>query len=61
MADIQVTLTAEESQCLQELLERVLKDIKVEEHRTRAPAYRENVIRQEELIQKVLNKVRTTK
>ncbi len=58
MADIQVTLTAEEGQWLQELLERVLKDIKIEEHRTRTPTYREHVVHQEQLLQSVLGKVR---
>jgi hypothetical protein len=58
MSEIQVTLTAEERQCLQEVLEMVLKDTQVEEHRTRAPGYREHILRREGLITGVLNKLR---
>jgi hypothetical protein len=58
MAEQQVTLTAEERQCLQELLEETLKDVRVEEHRTRTPSYRNLVLQREKLIQAVLTKLR---
>jgi hypothetical protein len=57
MADLQITLTADERECLQGLLETILKDTRVEEHRTRAPSYRQHVVHQEELIASVLKKL----
>jgi len=57
MADLQVMLTADERQYLQDLLERTLKETRIEEHRTRKPSYREHVIHQEDLIQSLLNKL----
>ncbi len=57
MGELQVTLTADERQYLRDLLERTLKDTRVEEHRTRTPTYRERVLHQEDLIQAVLNKL----
>ena len=57
MGELQVTLTADERQYLWDLLERTLKETRVEEHRTRTPTYRERVLHQEDLIQAVLNKL----
>ena len=57
MADVQLTLTAEERECLVGLLEAALKETRVEEHRTRTPSYREHVVRQEDLIAAVLRKL----
>lgn len=57
MADLQVTLTSEERDCLVQLLQTVLKDMQIEEHRTRTPSYRQHVIHQEELISNLLNKL----
>ncbi|HEY1861325.1 MAG TPA: hypothetical protein VGG61_13270 [Gemmataceae bacterium] len=57
MAEHHLTLTAEERQYLVGLLERTLKETLVEEHRTRAPSYREHVIHNEEIIQAVLKKL----
>ena len=57
MGELQLTLTAEEREYLVNLLETVLKDTRVEEHRTRTPSYREFVLRQEELINQVLSKL----
>ena len=51
------TLTAEEAKYLVEVLEESLKTTRVEEHRTRAPTYREYVIRHEELIAAILAKL----
>ena len=57
MAEHQLTLTAEERQFLVGLLELVLKDTKVEEHRTRTPSYREHIVRREQLIADLLRKL----
>ena len=57
MAEFQLTVTAEEREYLRDLLERTLKETRVEEHRTRTPTYREHVLHQEDLIQAVLKKL----
>ena len=57
MAELQLTLTAQEREYLQALLESVLKDTRVEEHRTRAPRYREYVLQQEDLIASLIGKL----
>ncbi len=57
MADVQLTLTAEEREFLANLLELTLKDTRVEEHRTRTPSYRELVLQREELIEQLLTKL----
>ena len=58
MAELQVTLTAEERQYLLDLLETTLKETRIEEHRTRKPTYREYVLHREELIEQLQNKLR---
>jgi hypothetical protein len=58
MAERQVTFTAEECQYLLDLLETALKGLRVEEHRTRKPSYREHVLHEEGLLQGLLNKLR---
>jgi hypothetical protein len=60
MTELQMTITAEERQYLVGLLEGILKETLVEEHRTRTPIYREDVLQQEQLIQELLNKLRQT-
>ena len=57
MAEQQLTLTAEENKYLVDLLERTLKETRVEEHRTRAPAYRQHILHWEELAQGILKKL----
>ena len=57
MADVQLSLTADERKYLVELLGKVLKDAQVEEHRTRTPSYREIVMRDEKLIASLLSKL----
>jgi hypothetical protein len=57
MADSQLMLTAEEHDFLAGLLEVVLRDMRVEEHRTRTPSYREHIIHREELIASLLRKL----
>jgi len=57
MAELQLTLTTPERECLVSLMEKTLKEMRVEEHRTRAPTYREHVVQQEELIAGLLRKL----
>jgi hypothetical protein len=58
MDAVHVTLTDEERAFLVEVLESALKETLVEEHRTRKPTYRETVVRQEEMIDRMLKKLR---
>ncbi len=57
MAELQLTVTAEERQYLLELLKTTVTNTRVEEHRTRVPAYREHILHQEALAQGLLNKL----
>jgi len=57
MADFQLMLTAQERDCLVNVLESALKKTRVEEHRTRTPSYREHVLDEEEAIASVLGKL----
>jgi hypothetical protein len=57
MADLQVTLTAEERKYLANLLVTVQKEKRVEEHRTRTPTYRQYVLEEEQLIAGLLSKL----
>jgi hypothetical protein len=57
MAEHQVTLTAEEHEFLRSLLEVVLKDTRIEEHRTRTISYREHVVHREDVIVGLLKKL----
>jgi hypothetical protein len=57
MPDLPLTLTDEERRYLVDLLKAVLKDTRIEEHRTRTPLYRENVVHREELIVNLLGKL----
>lgn len=58
MAELQLTLTTEETDYLIELLETRLKETRVEEHRTRTPSYREHVLHHEDLLTALLKKLR---
>jgi hypothetical protein len=60
MPELQLTLTDDERQYLVELLQTVLKDTQVEEHRTRKPTYRQHVLHKEELIIRLLSKLGQT-
>jgi hypothetical protein len=57
MADTSLTLTAEERTVLADLLEQALKETLVEEHRTRAPSFREFVKQREAAINSLLTKL----
>jgi len=58
MAELQVTLTVEECQYLLNLLEATLKVLRVEEHRTRTPAFREHLLLQDTVAEGLLTKLR---
>ena len=57
MAETQLTLTADESSFLIDFLKTALKEARVEEHRTRAPSYREHIVHREDVIAKLLTKL----
>jgi len=57
MSDFQVTLSAEERQYLLDLLQTTLESVRVEEHRSRTPLFREQVLRQEKLALGLLTKL----
>jgi hypothetical protein len=57
MVESSLALTGEERDYLVKVLETMLKDTRVEEHRTRTPSYREFVLNQEQLIEGLLSKL----
>ena len=57
MAETQLALTAEERSFLVDLLENTMRQTRVEEHRTRTPTYRESILKQEQLMTSLLNKL----
>ena len=58
MAELQLTLNVEEREYLVGLLENLLKEKRVEEHRTRGPSYREHLLHQEDLLAGLLSKLK---
>lgn len=58
MPETSITLTAEEHQLLVEILETILKETRVEEHRTRTLSFREHITHKEHLVESLLNKLR---
>ena len=57
MAELNVVLSTEEKDYLVGLLETALGETRVEVHRTHTPAYREQVLRQENLVRGLLTKL----
>jgi len=57
MPELQLTVTAEEREFLTDLLETTLRDMQIEEHRTRSLSYRELVLHQEHLVASLLSKI----
>jgi hypothetical protein len=57
MNELHLTIGEEEGALLRDLLERMLKESRIEEHRTRTPLYREGIIHREEIIVGLLNKL----
>jgi hypothetical protein len=56
-AEINIVLNQQEREYLTELLKTTLKSTLVEEHRTRAPTYREGIAHREEMIRELLQKL----
>ena len=57
MAELQLTLTAEERDYLANLLQTMLKEKRVEEHRTRTLTYRQYIVHEEDVINSLLSKL----
>ena len=57
MADLQNTLSAEERTYLTTLLNEILKEELVEEHRTRKPSFRATVVHEEDTIKAIISKL----
>jgi len=57
MAESTLTLSTAESEYLVRLLNETLKTTRLEEHRTRAPSYREHVLQNENVIISLLTKL----
>jgi hypothetical protein len=55
---ITLTLAEEEREPLLRILEQVLRGKRVEVHRTEAPAYREYVLREEALLDRLVEQLR---
>ena len=54
-----LVLSAEERTQLLTILSQVLRDTRVEEHRTDAPDYREWVLRREQILEDIVNRLKT--
>jgi hypothetical protein len=59
MYESQLSFSAAEREYLTAHLESVLKEKRIEEHRTRSPGYREHVLQEEAIIAGLLDKLRT--
>jgi len=57
MADTPLVLTTEERSFLVQLLETALKNHRIEEHRTRTPSYREQILQEEKLLEQLLTRL----
>lgn len=58
MSEIELSLSGTERDCVIDVLESALKEMRVEEHRTRAPKYREHLLERENMIVEVLYKLK---
>ena len=59
MAEASMNLTGEEREYLVRLLNTALKELRVEEHRTRTPSCREHMLNDEKIIAGLLGKLGT--
>jgi hypothetical protein len=57
MPDTQITLDSQERDYLIQVLETALKNHRIEEHRTRTPTYREQILQEEQLLTQLLSKL----
>lgn len=61
MAELQIALSAEEREYLVRVLQSTLKNHQIEEHRTRTPSAREQILHEEKLLEQLLAKLGQTK
>ncbi len=61
MTDLQMNLSEPERQFLIELLEESLKEIEIEEHRTKTLSYRKLILNQESMIRQLLQRLQRSK
>jgi hypothetical protein len=57
MGEVQLMLTDPERELLVRLLETTLRDVRIEEHRTRTISYREHILREEDVLVGLLSKL----
>jgi len=57
MSQVNLTVTAEERDYLQRILQNALEEVRVEVHRTHTPDFRQRVMKEEELVRGLLAKV----
>jgi len=57
MPDLNLTLTTEERDVLVGLLETLMKETLVEEHRTESSSFRDRIIKREHLLASILSKL----
>jgi len=57
MVEHQLTITTDERDFLVNLLQSALKEARVEEHRTRAPSFRELILKKEQAMIDLLTKL----
>lgn len=58
MAELLLKLSSEEREVLVQVLQQLLKEVRVEEHRTRTLTYRESVVEREKVIEQLLSKLK---
>jgi len=58
MSEMNLELTSDERDCLVQLLEHKLDEVKIEEHRTRGPNSRKPVLERERHIESILSKLK---
>jgi hypothetical protein len=57
MPDTQLALSTEEKTFLVDFLQAVLRDTRIEEHRTRTPSFREHIVQKEHMVEGLLTKL----
>jgi len=57
MNELHFELSNAERDFLAELLEKALKETRIEEHRTRTPSYRDHIIQEKEMLVALLEKL----
>ncbi len=57
MADMQLSLSADEREILVNVVENALKEAQIEEHRTKTLSYRESIVARETVLKSLLQKL----